>query len=42
MHNERLFHLMLCAIKKDKLDELDFVKQWAKMKDRRMEILWNN
>jgi len=45
MHNEQLFQLMLCAIEKDKLDGLDLhdlAKQWAKMKDRRIEIPSNN
>jgi len=43
--NERLFQLMLCAIEKDKLDGLDLHdlgKQWAKMKDTRIEIPSNN
>ncbi|CAF1173276.1 unnamed protein product [Didymodactylos carnosus] len=39
--NERLFYLMLCAIEKDKLDELNLhqsAKEWAKMKDRRIDL----
>ncbi|CAM4852094.1 unnamed protein product [Rotaria magnacalcarata] len=41
MSDQRLFHLMLCAIEKDYLDELnlyDLAKDWAKMKDRRIEL----
>ncbi|CAF4501526.1 unnamed protein product, partial [Didymodactylos carnosus] len=41
MTNERLFYLMLCAIEKDTLDELNLhqlAKEWAKMKDRRIDL----
>lgn len=41
MTDERLFHLMLCAIEKDHLDQInlnDLTKNWAKMKDRRIQL----
>ncbi|CAF1536423.1 unnamed protein product [Didymodactylos carnosus] len=41
MSNERLFHLMLYATEKDKLDQLDLAalaSDWGKMKDRRIEL----
>jgi hypothetical protein len=41
MSDERLFYLMLCAIEKDHLDELnlnDLAKSWAKMKHRRIQL----
>ncbi|CAF3389309.1 unnamed protein product [Rotaria socialis] len=41
MSDQRLFYLMFYAIEKDYLDELnlyDLAKDWAKMKDRRIEL----
>ncbi|CAF4562876.1 unnamed protein product [Rotaria magnacalcarata] len=41
MADERLFHLMLCALEKDHLDQLNLnhlAKEWSKMKDRRIEL----
>lgn len=41
MIDKRLLYLMLCAIEKDYLDELnlyDLAKDWAKMKDRRIQL----
>ena len=41
MTDERLFYLMMCAIEKDHLDKInlnDLAKNWAKMKDRRIQL----
>ena len=39
MTNERLFHLIICSLEYDLLDQIDvekLVNDWTKMKDRRI------